>query len=436
MRIVFFLPNSGYKDIDCSRLEEGNPGLGGTEYVIMITVLLLTRKLSANGSNIEVVVAAHNHNPVLNSIPFVKVSNINEISDIDCDFVLFKYEKDQYRILSSEISKRRELADKKVPKIVVWAHNMIDRKERNILDKDKNVHTVLCVSREQMNLYRDHHLFTKSTFIYNGLPLEYLNSQKHLIPSFSSRPHEVTSLGSIDYYKGFHLIAKVWKEVLASVPDAKLNVIGTGTLYNRDSKMGKYGIAEESYENMFMQHITDERGEILPSVKFWGLLGVEKNEVLKRTRVGIPNPMGKETFCLVALEMQAMGALVTTMNYGGFRNTVYRTGLLYENVDDLAKNIITLLKAEDNDLDGCYKWMNENFSYDKISQEWYNFIIALSEDKVIKGINRLPYNNRNHDKLEALREKNRKVKNVVGYWLPTIEFYRSILRRFGFVKGY
>lgn len=436
MKIVFYLPNAGYKDIDCSRLEEGNPGLGGTEYVIMVTAILLVRKLKEKNSDIDLIVAAQDLSISVPNLHLVKVEGIKDVAAMHCDFIFFKYEKEKYKVLTSEINKRYASNDEYIPKIVIWAHNMIDRKERNVIDKDCNVHTVLCVSREQMNLYRDHHLFKKSTYINNGMPIEYLRSQRQTIPSFSSRPHEVTSIGSIDYYKGFHLIAKVWKDVLAAVPDAKLNVIGSGALYNRDSKMGKYGLAEESYENMFIPYITDDDGKILPSVKFFGVMGIEKNEVLKRTRVGVPNPMGKETFCIVALEMQAMGALVTTMNYGGFRNTVFKTGLLYEDAKDLTQNIITLLKANENNLDDCYKWMEDNFSYEKIAQEWYEFIFALFEDRVKKGEKRVPYDSNSNGSLETFREVNRKLKNIFGYWLPTIEFYRSILRRIGFVKGY
>lgn len=436
MRIVFYLPNASYKNLDYSRLEEGNPGLGGTEYVIMITALLLTRKLKEHNSNHKLIVAAQNTNAIGLNLPLMKVDKIEDVIALECDYIFFKYEKELYFDLTTAINRRCNNGCDNTPKIVVWAHNMIDRKERNIIDKDKNVHTVMCVSREQMNLYRDHSLFRKSTYIYNGIPLEHLKSQQQSIPSFSSRPNEVTSIGSIDYYKGFHLIAKVWKDVLKVYPDAVLNVIGTGSLYNREAKLGKYGIAEESYEKMFMPYITDEKGEILQSVKFWGLLGLEKNDILKRTRVGIPNPMGKETFCLVALEMQAMGALVTTMNYGGFRNTVYETGILYENEAYLLQCILMQMKAEDNDIDGCYRWMDNNFSYEKISKEWYDFVNALAEDKVVKGASRIPYDNQNNDSLEEMREFNRKVKNVVGYWLPTIEFYRSLLRRVGLVKGY
>ena len=444
MKIVFYLPNAAYKGIDYSHLEEGNPGLGGTEYVILITALLLSRRIESQNlkHDFEIKVAAQNIDINLRELSFVNVSDITDVLTLNADFVFFKYEKDKYLKLSKELSKIKEEEPLLKTKLIVWAHNLIDRKERNIIDNDKNVSCVLCVSKEQMNLYRDHHLFLKSTYIYNGIPLNYLKTLKSSLPSYSSRPHEVTSIGSIDYYKGFHLIAKAWKAVLEVVPDAKLNVIGAGNLYNRNSKLGKYGIAEESYEDSFMPYLTEKvmengilKERILPSVKFWGLMGVEKNDVLKNTRVGVPNPMGKESFCLVALEMQAMGVLVTTKDYGGFRNTVFKTGKLYHATKDLAQSIIKLLLLEDNQIDECYQWMEKNFSYDKITNDWIDFIKRLQTNTLILGKEKLPYADNHTDYLGWMREINRKLKSIIGYGLPTIEFYRSVLRRIGLVKG-
>ena len=445
MKMLFYLPNANYKDIDYSRLEEGNPGLGGTEYVILITTLLISRKILSQNLEKEfhIQVAAQNPNIPIPEISIVAVSDITDVVSLDADYILFKYEKNSYIKLTNALRAKKEKEPSIHTKIIIWAHNLIDRKERNIIDKDINVPIVLCVSKEQMNLYRDHHLFLKSTYIYNGIPLDYLKSIKDALPSYADRPHEVTSIGSIDYYKGFHLIAKAWKTVLAAVPDAKLNVIGAGNLYDRNSKLGKYGIAEESYENSFMPYLIEKFEEdgvikerILPSVKFWGLMGVEKNEVLKKTRVGVPNPMGKESFCLVALEMQAMGAMLTTKDYGGFRNTVYKTGMLYDNPIDLAQNIICLLQAEDNHIEECYQWMEDNFSYESIANQWLQFIKDLHEGKMILGSKKLPYKNNRTDYLGRMREINRRIKSIIGYSLPTIEFYRSILRRFGLVKGF
>ena len=38
MKIAFYLPNKKFKEVDCHNLEEGNPGIGGTEYIIQATV--------------------------------------------------------------------------------------------------------------------------------------------------------------------------------------------------------------------------------------------------------------------------------------------------------------------------------------------------------------------------------------------------------------
>lgn len=436
MKIAFYLPNAGVNDVPYRDLEKGNPGLGGTEYIILVTALLVSRQIKEKHiKDIELIVAAQKIPPGLDDIYFVQVKDFEDVLTLGMDYVFFKYAN---YFAVRQIMQSRKAAGKRVPKLVAWAHNMIDRKERNIIDHDEDIVNVLCVSREQMNLYRDHHLFLKSSYLYNGMPVSFLKKEKDAVPPLKSRPHEVTSVGSIDYYKGFHLIAKAWKTVLKEFPDARLNVIGTGNLYDKNSKLGKYGIAEESYENSFMPYLTDEKGEILPSVKFHGLMGVEKNEVLKRTCVGIPSPMGKETFCLVALEMQAMGALVTTMNYGGFRNTVYKTGKLYQDTDQLADCIIALMKESDNDLDGCYQWMEENFSYERVAERWIAYLLDLQKGEQKTGTAMLPYDNVQNDYLEALREHNRRIKAALpwGYNLPTIEFYRSILRRLGLVKGW
>ena len=281
-------------------------------------------------------------------------------------------------------------------------------------------------------MYRDHKAFLKSVYIYNGMPVEYLKTQLPYIPSYNKRPFEVTYIGSIVPYKGFHILAEAWKDILKVFPQAKLNVIGSGKLYDRTSKLGRYGIAEEEYEKQFMPALTDDAGNIIPSVHFWGVLGTEKNEILKRTRVGVPNPSGiSETFCITALEMQAMGALVTTINYGGLKNTVFHTGLLYNNPKDLATSIVTLLKKKDNHIQDFYEFMEENFSFEHITKDWIDFINHLSDS----SIPFLP--NNNSDYASKLKEFNRKIKRNIpfGYTiLPTIDFYQSILRHLHLIK--
>lgn len=71
-----------------------------------------------------------------------------------------------------------------------------------------------------------------------------------------------------------------------------------------------------SMKIIFMPHLLDEKGNILQSVTFWGKLGNEKYEILKRTKVGIANPGGYETFCISAVEMQLYGAKVVSCKKG------------------------------------------------------------------------------------------------------------------------
>ena len=63
-------------------------------------------------------------------------------------------------------------------------------------------------------------------------------------------------------------------------------------MYNKNTKLGKWGIAEENYEKVFMPYLLDKNGKILSSVTFYGKTVNEKYEILGKTKVGVPNPGG------------------------------------------------------------------------------------------------------------------------------------------------
>ena len=50
----------------------------------------------------------------------------------------------------------------------------------------------------------------------------------------------------------------IWPDVVKQVPDAQLYVIGSGKVYDENAKLGKYNIAEESYEKKFMSYLEQE----------------------------------------------------------------------------------------------------------------------------------------------------------------------------------
>ena len=417
-KVAFYLDNSRIS-IDCSGFMSGNPGIGGTEYLFLITPYLLEQS-GEKDLEVTLLLQKEMHLPfgyrynvvgsIADAIAYCSEQDIHKI------VVKFAYE-DFYPNIFLTVSDKVD--------VVLWAHNIIPLHLLNAIAKSPRITNVVNVGREQLDLYRDHRTFLKSTYIYNAVDIKpkefYL---KHSVP-YSERKHEVTYLGSLVQAKGFHVLAKVWPQVLKAVPDAHLNVIGSGTVYG-NAKLGKYGIAEEKYENLFMPYLVENTGNIHPSVTFHGRIGVEKTEILAQTKVGVPNPSGKtETFCLSAVEMALYGAKIVTKRYVGFLDTVPNTaGSLVDNEDKLADEIIDLLLNDDNeDYDNTYAYYQRLFSYNSVIRKWIDlFEGAVNRESEIVNAE---YN------FKKVREVNRKIKSVLpfGYFLPTIDFYIILLNK-------
>lgn len=187
--------------------------------------------------------------------------------------------------------------------------------------------------------------------------------------------------------------------------------------------MGKWNIADEKFENKFMKHITNDN-QVLPSVHFLGVLGEEKNDLLLKCRVGVPNPSGNtETFGFTAIEMQSMGCNITTMKCSGYLDTVFTKRYLYYNSNNLAKNIIKLLLQKEHDYNEVYSFIKQNFSFDKIVLEWEQlFKEALPGHKLLHpySIKKNPFYRLKFIKLGLRGMKFR--FNFLNQ-LPTIEYF-------------
>lgn len=318
-------------------------------------------------------------------------------------------------------------------KIIIHGHNFFSTKDLNYCAKNNQIARLVCVGFEQMDLYRDHHAFKKMTTIYNGTDFDNIKAQSKNMTPFSRRPPHVTYIGNIVRQKGFHILARAWPQILTNYPDAVLNVIGSGKLYDRHAEMGEYGFAETTYEKTFMPYLTDNNGQILPSVKFWGILGKEKNEILQKTRVGVPNPSGRsETFGNGAVEMQAFGALVTTIQCPGYLDTVCRsTGILYprskHQEKKLAEAVLSLLNRTENRYDEVMQFLESNFSIDKITGEWHQLLTDIMGNKENPVI---PIKANKKYRLKHWKEANRKFKNFIpfGYKIiPSLVYMEDIL---------
>jgi glycosyltransferase involved in cell wall biosynthesis len=418
-QVAFYIPNQGTAEVNCRNLLLGNPGIGGSPYAM----LLLAYALEKNHKDLNITVYVNREGMLPENLSTQTVENIRDLAqktkENGIDILILRYNSFNFDAFHKEL------------KIVIGAHNYILPKDLRYLAAEKRVYRIACVSNEQLNLYRDHAAFRKSIAIYNPLPVE-----ERQLTEYSRRPLHVTYIGSLIPAKGFHVLAKAWKPILKAHPDAFLNVIGSGNLYDRRTPLGRYGIAESGYENIFMPYLTDETGNILPSVKFWGILGNKKTDILQHTRVGIPNPSGvTETFGYTAVEMQEYGCLIATIKCPAYVETVCPdSGILYRNEKDLAKTVITLLNRPNNNYPETIDYIRSHFGLEKIANEWYQLLLGTLQQEQKPIIL----------KWGQCAEWNRKIKNALpgGYkLLPSVytcwylcQQFKGLLKRKNIIR--
>ncbi len=335
IKVALLLEDQGFANMNLSRPEEGNPGVGGTAYCF----LLLGRYLAEEKDTIEITFYHFNENNLMKC----KQRRVKSIDD-----ALAQMKKDGIDIVilkNLQSDKTYDMIEAAGIKTIIWAHNFLTFSEMKLFARCETIKRVICVGRQMYDYYLDEPVIQKMDYVFNI----FLPPQKE-IPRTIPYEKNVTYIGSLVYEKNFHVLAQAWKEIVAAVPEAKLQVIGSGQLYSRESSLGQYGIAQKEYEDLFMPYICTQNGELMPSVVFHGLLGDEKYQVFANTAVGVVNPMAAtETFCLCAVELESCGIPVVTRRKNGLLDTVIhrKTGLLYRDAKDLARNVIRLLKDQE-----------------------------------------------------------------------------------------
>lgn len=363
MRIAFLIKDQGALDKDFTCPDLGNPGVGGTLYCYVTLCYYLNKYTDWD------IIAYHfeKSNKVLPTVTEVIVNSfdmaVKDAKNREVDiFVCTYHESSIFEILERE-------------KIftVVWIHNYLGSKEMDMLNRYIFIKRVVFVGRQLYDTCLDHELVTKSTYIYNMFNSKLYSGQRD--EKIFDNPMVVYT-GSLVFQKGFHILAKAWPEILRKVPNAQLYVIGSGQLYNSYAELGKYNIAEEKYEKMFMPYLVDENGKILESVHFCGVVGNEKTSIYQNATVGIVNPSAlTETFGLSGVEMQAHGIPVVTKRAYGLIDTVKNneSGLTYMFEWQLSGKVISLLLNKEKNLKLgmlAKKFVEDSFSPDLLIMEW------------------------------------------------------------------
>lgn len=410
-KIAFYLDNKN--SVDCSNIIEANPGLGGSEYLaILIPTLLSTRY-----KDLDVTFYGNYQGVLPQTFNHIVCESFEQYSTLCFE------NKEKYCVVNYTSVDKNVIQSNPGVKYIIWCHNFVSWKDLDFFAIQENVVRLIAVGREQLDLYRDHPAFEKSDFIYNAISIDSYRKIAHTTDFQLIRSNNVVYIGSLIECKGFLYLAKAWRKVLNSVPDAQLYVIGKGNLYDEKAQLGPYGLTDEKFEKQIMKYLSSNQ-KILDSVHFMGNMGEEKFNLLKQCKVGVPNPGGvTETFGLTAVEMQAMGCKVTTIKCPGYLDTVFDKDNLYSSTKQLADYIIRNLKADMvGDLNLVLNFIDSNFSYDVVLPLWYKLLTSDLSSKVYLHVDRdVLYNKSYHLKKYKELVRHFKLIHPTLKGLPSLE---------------
>ena len=168
-KVAFFISNRVYSSLDCRKIVDGNPGIGGSEYMkILISYLLTIRE---NNIVVTVFVTAKPLFPP--EIMTELVSNLTEavlVADRRMmDYIIFDCNP-QNMALVKDISPKHL-------RFITWCHNFASLEALDKLAKDNRFFKVITVGREQRDLYLDHSVYNKTEYIYNTVNTEAVNAE-------------------------------------------------------------------------------------------------------------------------------------------------------------------------------------------------------------------------------------------------------------------
>jgi glycosyltransferase involved in cell wall biosynthesis len=372
MKIAFYVPNQHLKKVDFSSPEEGNPGTGAAEYLHVALPYFIS------DDNYLASIIAHNTSNMPDSIESIKCGSIIEAAQIaknnEVDIFVF-------RPRIHEESNILDLIESlKLPSIGRAALTPSAAHQRKMA-KTSYFKALVAVGSQQFESLIDSPIAFKLTCINNGITLKACDK----FTSIKKNKKLVTYMGAIVPQKGFHVLARVWPEVLKQHPDAELRVIGSSKIYNENLEVGSLGIADEAYENEYLiPYLCDTNGKLHKSVSFLGILGPDKYKHISESLIGIVNPTGQtETCCVSAVEMSACSTAVVTGSYYALLDTVQNniTGLhgrgdnkLLENICKLLSNPELAIKLGSNGKELA----KSNYEFNIVSEKWKKLFSDLS----------------------------------------------------------
>jgi len=365
-KIAFYLENEDIRDIDFRYPEKGNPGCGGTEYLFTATPYYLS---TLKKNKYTIVLIANCIKRLPDNLYLACADNLEDAArtakKLGCDIFIYRPRRDIKLDITPLIDNLRLLS-------IAWAHVQLPPETLKKMAKSDYLKKLVCVEHEQYDAIQDTALaaLKRLTFIVNGFDLDGFRLSS--IPNKDKKL--VVYIGALVPQKGFHVLARAWPNVIKTHPDARLIVIGSSTLYDHNSSLGPWGVADKSYEEEeIIPHLKGKDGNPHKSVFFAKRLGHEKKEILHKALIGVANPTGISENCPgSSLEFSASGTAVISGAYFGMVDVIKHkeTGLLGKKIDDLTMNICKLIENPKI----AIKMGEEGVNYVQMRYNWKNVI--------------------------------------------------------------
>lgn len=317
-------------------LSIGNPGVGGTQYLFLLTVKEYNRTY---GDRQAILLTDGVFGLNDNDIPVLVVGSEKKAVEY-CE-----KENVDWLVFNANVLDRisGSVFDTDV-KIAAWAHNTLSRKRQIIAANKKSIQRVVCVSESQYNNMKDTPCWEKCTYINNVVPIEFCKSATI---STHEKPIAVY-VGSVMPQKGVHNLLEIWKFVEKEVPTAQLLIFGGANVWNPSAKLGSKGAGDIYYDRVIQRRL--DRLDHPENIHFMGAKGwKEIDKMISDARVGIVNPshyMRDETFCMSAVEMEVHGIpVVSRQRHDGLNTSIAhgKTGFLEKTDKEVSACIVELL---------------------------------------------------------------------------------------------
>lgn len=358
MKIAIYFDNSALPLTKVGDLKYGNPGIGGAEH----QALFLMQLLSEN-TDYDLIIFLRKKIDVQFAKKSIKIKVIKFFND-----VVVACNKMNIDILITRYIDECELFGKlEKTKVIIRQHDwVIKGKSFKLLSSLSCIKHIVFSSSQSYCRYLDYDINKKSLYIHPCYVRKECND--------SNKPNanRVVYLGSLDPLKNVHHLTEAWPKVVKRYPDAHLTIIGSQRLWDSSCKLGSLGVATQEYEKRLLSPLIENN--ILNTVDFVGLKGIDKLDYIKNSDLGVLTLCKGETFCLSALDIvSCRRKVVCIRKYGFLESTTGRVSKNYKNQKHLANVIIKQLKKKRLLSENKIKYI-DSFGVDSFIHSWIKLI--------------------------------------------------------------